>query len=307
VEGSGYVGRINFQDTLRFQVNVSGDANGDINPINAETIGYSLRNSSDEIVYFNDTVSHISKGNYEIFINPELIGITNYDDENYYELQVFATTIGYGASPDSLTSFLWIDSISTSGSLFNNTSPMGSTFEVYWGTTFNVTMVYSANAMNLQGATTNLNWQYDENVVMMEQESNGYVNYTYMIDTSKALGLGQYAVDITASLLNHTTTEIEFDLIIKAIPTGINSTDTEILSDLLLISSTFNESDSVYYNFSYIDTLHENSLIPNASTYKYSWNRIGGEESGTNIPMNISSDGRTYILDFNTSSLDLYY
>ncbi|MHA1918269.1 MAG: hypothetical protein ACTSWX_00865, partial [Promethearchaeota archaeon] len=269
--------------------------------IDPDELGISLKNSTSDVVYINTTFKQLNRGIYECLITPIDDNIQVIDGNNIFTLMIFATTPGYGNNPDLYIYSIEILPIEATLSLFNGSTQVVDTMDAYLGTEFNITLVYTDQGTDLAGAAAKIDWEYADNELMNEQSNGGFTNYTILINTSENVRLGTYILEFSVSLTNYTTKTTILQLNILEIPTLIQSPNVSPTSELLLINKNISETDLYLFNFTYLDVFHGED-ISNAEAY-YSWNKIYTNESGSNIPLLISGDGKIYTLDFNTPNL----
>ena len=303
VISSNYMDPLTYRDTLNVTVNITAYDENISNKfsINPDVLGLSLKNSTGNVVYLNTSFNQIGTGIYECLITPFEDNIPVIDGNNIFTIKIFATTPGYGNNPESFYWNIEILPIDTTLSLYNGSTQIIDTLDVYLGIEFDITLLYEDLGQDLTGATATIDWEYADNELMVEHSGGGFTNYTFLINTSENVRLGTYIIEFSASLMNYTTTTTYIQLNVLEIPTKIQSTNTSPTSDLLLINKNISETDIYLFNFTYFDVYHGED-IATAECY-YSWNKIESGEFGSNIPMITSIDGTTYILDFDTENL----
>jgi len=303
VISSNYMNPLNYRDSLNVTVNITAydETFGDKFSINPDVLGLSMKNSTGDVVYLNTTFNQIGTGIYECLITPFEDNIPVIDDDNIFSIMIFAETPGYGNNPESFYWTIEILPIDTTISIYNGSTQIVDSLDVYLGIEFDITLLYEDLGQDLGGATAIIDWEYADNELMDEQSGSGFTNYTFLINTSEDVRLGTYIIEFSASLTNYTTMTTLIQLNVLEIPTTIQSTNSLPTSELLLINKNISETDYYLFNFTYYDVYNE-AEIANAECY-YSWNKIETGEFGSNIPMITSANGTTYILDFNTQNL----
>ncbi len=292
VDNSGYTGTIDFESQLSFNVNISGinSYTGDSVLFDAELVGFIFSDINGTILLSNTSATWVSEGIYHIFIDPVADGIPVVEGQNFFDLYIYAETIGYGESPIPISKTIQINPIITTGDLYHNSNPIGATLEVYWGNMIEIQLVYQDNGNDIGGAAAQLSWAYDTES-MMEQSGSGYTNYTFTIDTSKSSSLGQFRVDVDVTLENYTQQSLFFDLIIQEIPTTINSDDYENSIDIYW-------SENFTFSIEY-DDIHNIAPISSADVYYY----IFGDPTFTKYYLTESGTPGTYTIELNSSDL----
>ncbi|QEE17079.1 FG-GAP repeat domain-containing protein [Promethearchaeum syntrophicum] len=302
IMNSEYLDPLNFKDTLNITVNITAQEVG-FSPfsIDPDILWLSLKNSNQDVVYLNTAFSKKGTGIYECLINPMDDYISVSEDDNIFSFIISAETPGYGNAPDPIIGTINILPIDTTLALYNGSTQIVDTLDVYLGIEFDIILLYEDLGLDLAGATAIIDWEYADNELMVEQSGGGFTNYTFLINTTENVRLGTYIIEFTASLTNYSTSTAIIQLNVLEIPTTIKSTGTSLTSELLLINKNISETDIYLFNFSYFDIYH-GDFIADAECY-YSWNKIETGDFGSNIPMITSGDGFTYILDFDTGNL----
>ncbi len=302
VISSNYMDPLNFGDTLNITVNITAQEEGS-NPFSIDPgdLGLSLINSTTDEVYENTTFKRLEQGIYECLIIPSKDNISVIDGINTFTFIIDTTTPGYGNDPDPFIWTLEILPIDTTLSLYNGSTQIIDTLDVYLGIEFDIILLYEDLGQDLGGATAIIDWEYADNELMTEHSGGGFTNYTFLINTTENVRLGTYILEFTASLTNYSSSTAIIQLNVLEIPTTVQGTTTSPTSELLLINKNISETDIYIFNFTYFDVYHGEN-IANAECY-YSWNKIETGEYGSNIPMIISGDGTINTLDFNTKNL----
>lgn len=280
-----------FSSTLSFDINVS--VSYKTNPatlFNADSVGVRLENVETlQEVYYNASVTRISTGIYRIQINPEKDGISVDEASNVFQLSVWASTTGYGGDPTPLVKTITINPIATTAAVYTESSLIGSTLEVYYGTQVSVTLVYQANSADVGSATATIDWDYDSNQAMSEVSGGGYTNYTFSINTSKVASLGQYQINFDVSHVNYSSQTLSFDLIIKEINTSINSADYIDPIELYW-------EENFTFTINYTDVVN-NYAISGADVYYY----IFGDPTFTPHPLTETATPGIYSITLNST------
>ena len=291
---SGDIFAKSWGEILGFQVNYTYNDGSD-HLVDPDIIQYEIYDIVHNYIESGIMVQH-SEGIYNSSINT-----SNYDAGQAYIVEFTAVKAGYPAPASSPSAIINILNLETNMTLFDastNTRIDSQTINKTWGEVFNVTLVYqlSLDSSDLSGASTVLNWIYDDGMDMFEQTDGTYTNYTFQIDTSKAPSIGTFQFDFSAELNNYSSQVAIFNLDILEIPTTVNRDDyddpiyiywEENFTMSLNYTDTFNkegiEGAYLYYNIVGDPDFNEYP-IPETGTsgiYEITLNSTSFGEAGT--------------------------
>lgn len=225
---------------------------------------------------------------------------------------VYIVTIegSYPGYPDPNKKFgqLYIFEILTGISMHNYTTLNELTtneFSLYYNELINVTFKYYNNntGNSLIADSFTYQWVYGFGSVNLDPRNSDY--YTLEINTSTASNVGEYRIDISASLENYTTINYGFDINILMRPTTLNGEN-----GLISLISKIWVQKAINFTFTYRDA-ESDEIISDLSEATYLWEEYypdgtvipGGNRSGTLI-QNIN---KSYTLDFKTELRQVGY
>ncbi|WP_371805856.1 hypothetical protein [Candidatus Lokiarchaeum ossiferum] len=274
-------------ESQSFAVNFSSsDGENPFALLDADNINYFVYDQ-ELVLVLTSSMQRISQGIYQFTLNS-----SNLVGGNYYTLEVVATKAGYPVH-NKTTIPLQIFNLDTSVSIIDESNQAQINKMVIskiWGEQFDVTLVYQHDSQDLSGASVILNWDYETNALFSEQSSGEFSNYTYEIDTLKALEIGQYRLEIVVTLQNYTSQNTWIDLIILPIATDINRDDYASA-----LEKYWNENLTLSVNFT--DTIN-NLPVSGATVY---YNLVGDPEFNAYY-ISESNEAGIYNITLNSTS-----
>ncbi|WP_371804917.1 hypothetical protein [Candidatus Lokiarchaeum ossiferum] len=282
-------------ELLEFQVNYTSYDGDSVTLTDPDTIEYEMYDTALNLVKSGTLVKHL-EGIYNLTLDSSefIAGFT-------YRLDFMAYKSGYPSPTNTPNAIIKIEKLGTTFEIYDASTGLaidGQTINKIWGEIFDVEVVYKLQSPEeeLSGATAILDWDYDVEASMVEQNYAGFTNYTYSVNTSKSPTTGLFDFDLTADLLNHTSLASWFRLEILEIPTAINRdayTDPitlyweENFTMSLNYTDTFNnvgiEEAYLYYNIVGDPDFNEYP-IPETGTsgiYEITLNSTSFDEAGT--------------------------
>ncbi|UYP45251.1 hypothetical protein NEF87_001536 [Candidatus Lokiarchaeum ossiferum] len=274
-------------ESQSFAVNFSSsDGEDPFALLDADNINYFVYDQ-ELVLVLTSSMQRISQGIYQFTLNS-----SNLVGGNYYTLEAVATKAGYPVH-NKTTIPLQVFNLDTSVSIIDESNQAQINKVVIskiWGEQFDVTLVYQHNSQDLSGASVLLNWDYETNALFSEQSSGEFSNYTYEIDTLKALEIGQYRLEIVVTLQNYTSQNTWIDLIILPIATDINRDDYASA-----LEKYWNENLTLSVNFT--DTIN-NLPVSGATVY---YNLVGDPEFNAYY-ISESNEAGIYNITLNSTS-----
>jgi hypothetical protein len=246
---------------------------------------------------YSTTMTHTTNGIYTVSINSNQFSA---GEELKYFIEITGLKKGYMA-PSGVYMPVTINTIATNWSLHNsdNVAQTITGISQNYGEKVKATVSYHLNSnpsSRLSGATLIYSWDYGSGSVGEDSLNPTY--YTFEIDTSSAPNAGAFKVDISISLLNHTTQSFSIYMQVLERTTTLNGSTT-----LLHISKRVYLGDAYNFTFEYTDVLSA-TRIGNLDTIAYFWYEIyanGSQKGATSDNLYLDPMGNNlYNLDFDT-------
>ena len=311
---------INFDQDIIIRLNVTaGDITVDNDDfgIGAYSVTFAVFDTSNNIVFQNNTWHIPVTGEYIAIFNPQNDGISLIEGESSYYIRMSAVTSGYGSNPEPIFQSITINPISASANLYINndndlTDVTNSKIEGYWGDRINITLNYHTFTQNLSNAGVTLSWDYGLNQALLQDPNLEPGYYTFEIDTSDAEQLGTYHFKFESFLSNYSKVDnIFLDLVINPRRTNIganysqNNQNIIISSTETLLNQRIEINITEAFNMTFVYSEFDTSVVSDADIVSYTWFKYGSnnqiEDTGLGNLVDVGNG--KYDLDFDTESL----